>query len=101
MSPHTETDCSEHPAQAQDRDLWRQDRMEAQAMPTDGVLQDTAGRDRPCGSPQVDHNETLTLRDAVARFDAKALRSTSSPVNLPPFEGRGEDKEQLAEAAAG
>ena len=46
-------------------------------------------------------NETLTLRDAMAQLDAEAFRSTSSPVNLPPFEGRGEDKEQLAQAAAG
>ena len=46
-------------------------------------------------------NEALTLRDAVVRLEAEALRSTCSPVSLPPIEGRSEDKGELAEAAAG
>ena len=46
-------------------------------------------------------NETLTLREAMVRLETEALRSTSSPVSLPPVEGRDEGKGQLAEAAAG
>ena len=34
-------------------------------------------------------------------FTPEALRSTCSPVSLPPVEGRGEGKGQLAEATAG
>ena len=45
-------------------------------------------------------NETLRLREAMVRLETEALRSTSSPVNLPPVGSRSEDKEQLAEAAA-
>ena len=45
--------------------------------------------------------ETLTLREAMVRLETEALRSTCSPVNLPPVERRSEDKEQLVEEAAG
>ena len=45
--------------------------------------------------------QQLTLRDAMVRIETEALRSTCSPVSLPPIEGRSEDKGQLAEAAAG
>ena len=46
-------------------------------------------------------NETLTLREAMVRLETEALRSTSSPVSFSPPGERSEDKEQLAEAAAG
>ena len=46
-------------------------------------------------------NETLTLCDAMVRLETEALRSTCSPVSLPPIESRSEGKGQLAEAAAG
>ncbi len=45
--------------------------------------------------------ETLRLREAMVRLETEALRSTSSPVNLPTVGGRSEDKEQLAKAEAG
>ena len=45
--------------------------------------------------------ETLTLREAMVRLETEALRSTCSPVSVPPIDGRGKDKKQLAEAAAG
>ena len=47
-------------------------------------------------------NETLTLREAMVRLETEALcSSTCSPESLPPVEGQSEDKEQLAETAAG
>ncbi len=46
-------------------------------------------------------NETLSLREAVVRLETEALRSTSSPVNFPPIEGRSKEDEQLAEAGVG
>ncbi len=45
-------------------------------------------------------NETLTLREAVVRLETELLRSTRAPERFPPVEGRSDDKEQLAEAAA-
>ena len=49
----------------------------------------------------LNDNETLTLREAMVRLETGALRSICSPVSFPPVEGRSEDIEQLAEAAAG
>ena len=45
--------------------------------------------------------ETLTLREVMVRLETEALRSTRSPVSLPPVEGWGDGKGSLAEAAAG
>ncbi|WP_299392636.1 threonine--tRNA ligase [Pelagibius sp.] len=44
--------------------------------------------------------ETIRVREAMVRLETEALRSTSSPVTLPPVGGQSDDKEQLAEAAA-
>ena len=47
-----------------------------------------------------DDNETVTLR-AMVRIETEALRSACFAVGLPPVDVRSDDKEQLAEAAAG
>ena len=43
----------------------------------------------------------IAKREAMVRLDGEALRSTRSPVSFPQVMCQGEDKEQLAEAAAG
>ena len=46
-------------------------------------------------------NETLALCEAMVRLETEVIRGACSAVSRPPVEGRGGDKQQSAEAAAG